>query len=375
MNTDDQTLPDETATDMPLADDLVATPTPPSVWKVVLKLSIVGGALALSFFVLWTVFDDLDPAEIRDALRSLEDAELLALGAMWILWLAAQGMQTAALIPALPVRRGIVAFVGPAAVAAVVPGPSDLPVRYNMLTSWGHTRAEATLAVAAGGLFSIGIKLVLPVIAAIGLVVSDSPIEGTLRTVVVISLIVGLGLVVVGFVLSSPNRTERVGRWLDPVWRALMRLLRRPSDGDDLATRLVAARERALGTLRDRWMIATWATVLTASGRFALLLMSLRFTGISEEIVPWPQVFVVFALVQGLTVIPITAGDAGVSEVALIGLLTAAAGSEHINEVTAGVILFRILTWLLIMPVGFGALVLWRRTLDSTKAAREPAPG
>ena len=35
-----------------------------------------------------------------------------------------------------------------------------------------HRRSH--LAVAAGGIFSIGIKLVLPVIAAIGLVVSDA---------------------------------------------------------------------------------------------------------------------------------------------------------------------------------------------------------
>ena len=69
------------------------------------------------------------------------------------------------------------------------------------------------------------------------------------------------------------------------------------------------------------------ATVLTSATKFGVLLMCLRFTGVSETDLPWTQVFVVFSLVQGLTVFPITAGDAGdagVSEIAYIGMLTAA---------------------------------------------------
>ena len=67
----------------------------------------------------------------------------------------------------------MLAYLAPAAVTALVPGPSDLPLRYRMLTSWGSGGSEATLALAASGLFSVGIKLVLPVIAAVGLLVSD----------------------------------------------------------------------------------------------------------------------------------------------------------------------------------------------------------
>ena len=123
---------------------------------------------------------------------------------------------------------------------------------------------------------------------------------------------------------------------------------------------MVAARAKAVQTLRDRWLIATWGTVLTSATKFALLLMCLRFTGVSEDTLGWTEVFVVFALVQGLTIFPITAGDAGVSEVAYIGMLTAAAGSEWVNQITAAILVFRILTWLLIIPVGLGTLGLWK---------------
>ena len=120
-------------------------------------------------------------------------------------------------------------------------------------------------------------------------------------------------------------------------------------------------------------MIGTWATVSTAATRFALLLMAIRFTGTPEDAISWPQIFVVYAVVQGLTVLPITAGDAGVSEVAYIGLLTAAAGSQYVNQITAGVLIFRVLTWVVIIPIGLATLGIWQRTMAREVEARSAA--
>lgn len=337
--------------------DASARPAP---WRIALRVVFVVAALALSAVVLVTTFEGLDAGAIVDALASLGDAELLALGAVWGLWLAAQGLQTAALVPDMPVRLGVIAYVAPAAVASIVPGPSDLPVRYRMLTTWGLAGGDATVAVAAGGVFSIGIKLVLPVVAAIGLVLSDSPLEGPMVTVVAIALLIGALAGAFVVVFSSEARTQRIGRVLDPVWRAGLRLLRR-HERAEFGARLVAARARAVHALRERWLIATWGTLLAAGARFAVLLLAVRFCGVPSGELGWPQVFVAFALAQGLTVIPITAGEAGVSEVALIALMTAATGEAWVNEVTAGVIVYRLLTWLLIMPLGLVTLVLWRR--------------
>jgi uncharacterized membrane protein YbhN (UPF0104 family) len=311
-------------------------------------VAIIVATLALSTYILVSVFDDLDWNAVVDALRSLDDAEIIAVVSLWILWIGCQGLQTASMIAGLPVRRGVIAFLGPASVTSVVPGPSDLPVRFRMLRSWGHSTEQATLAVAAGGFFSIGIKLVLPVIAAIGLVISDTPIDGTLRTIVIIALLVGVGLVIFGIVFRSERRTIAFGRMLDPLWRAGLKLIRR-KPSDPLGDKLVEARTKSLDILRDRWLIASWGTTLTAVARFGLLLMAVRFTGLPEDAASWPQVFVVYAIVQGLTVLPITAGDTGVSEVAYIGLLTAAAGQDYVNQITAGVLLFRLLTWLVII--------------------------
>jgi putative heme transporter len=191
-------------------------------------------------------------------------------------------------------------------------------------------------------------------------VVGETPIEGTTKIGVIVASAVAVGLVVAGAFLVSDRWSVRLSRGLGRVWAATLRLLRRPEPAD-LPQRLLEARASAIDKLRERWHIAAWSTLLTAFVKFALLLLCIRLCGVSEDVLSWSQVFVAFGIVNGLTVLPITPGDTGVSEVALIGMLGAAAGGgDVINLITAGVFLYRLLTWLLIMPVGWVTLLAWQ---------------
>lgn len=340
--------------------------------SVLFRIVLIVGALVISGWILLRTFDDLDFNAVVDAVASLEDADLISLVAMWAIWITSQGFLTGALLPGLPVRRGVIAYLGPAGVTSIVPGPSDLPFRLKMFLAWGRSPTDATLAVAAGSVFSIGIKLVLPIVAAVGLLVSGTPIEGTLKTIVVVAVLLAVGVFLVATVVASEKRTAKFGRLIAPIHAFILRMLRKP-DPADLADTLTAARAESIVRLKDRWMIGTWATVLTAATKFALLLMAIRFTGTPDEAVSWPEVFVVYAIVQGLTVLPLTAGDAGVSEIAYIGMLTAAAGSQYVNEITAGILIFRVLTWVVIIPIGLGTLGLWQWSTKRQQAKRATA--
>ena len=66
-------------------------------------------------------------------------------------------------------------------------------------------------------------------------------------------------------------------------------------------------------------------------------------------------------------VIPLMPGNAGLSELAYVGLLTPIAGDQYVNQITAGVLIFRILTWLLLVPVGAIAIGIWRFSLTRGK--------
>jgi uncharacterized membrane protein YbhN (UPF0104 family) len=66
------------------------------------------------------------------------------------------------------------------------------------------------------------------------------------------------------------------------------------------------------------------------------------------------------AVVGIVSLIPLTPGAVGVSEVAYIGILSAVAGPGFTEQITAGVMLFRIAQWLAVIPIGWVLLLVMR---------------
>lgn len=335
--------------------------------RVGVRVAVVVVVLGFSGWVLFNVFDDLDWAEVRSAVGQLSDAEWLSLTFGWLVWVVMQGALTASLVDKLAVRRGVLASLGPTAVASVIPGPSDLPVRYSMFQSWGVSSSAAATAVVGSGVFSIGSQLILPSIAGVLIVLADVPLSGFFSVIVTASVALGVLVGIAGFTLGSAKRTESAGRRLDGVARAVMRRLKKSELEENLGTVLAEKRAEAVDHLAGKWVKTTAATVATIAAKCALLIMTLRFVGIPEDELGWIAIFAVYGLVAGLTAIPITPGSAGVAEIGFVGMLTAAAGEEWVNQITAGVLLYRMMTWLLLIPVGFGALGVWRHGVSAAE--------
>jgi uncharacterized membrane protein YbhN (UPF0104 family) len=351
--------------------------TPPtkkqSLRKIVIRVLVMAIGIGVAGVLLVATFDDLDLDAIIDALGSLDDAERLSLigGTVILCW--AEGLLMASFVQGMPARRGTLAWLGPTAVGSVVPGPSDVPFIFRMFRSWGQSSASAATAVAAASMFNIASKLILPAIAGIGVVVADIPLDGVMSTIVTAAVILAIFLIVAGIVLGSPKRTAAAGRMLDRVWRPTMRLLRRRPPDRSLADRLVIHRTEAVALLRGSWHKSLAAITFVTLVRVALLVMSIRFVGVPESVLSWVAIFCVWAIVRGLTVIPLMPGGVGVSEVAYIGMLTAITGQDYVNEVTAGVLVYRILTWLLMIPAGGVAMALWQAGLRKDRKERQAA--
>ncbi|TDT15097.1 uncharacterized membrane protein YbhN (UPF0104 family) [Ilumatobacter fluminis] len=330
-------------------------------------LMAVGLGIAGALLV-WA-FDDLDWNEVVDSVRSLDDAEIIALLSGTVIMVWAESLLTASVVEGLPARRGALAWMGPVAVASIVPGPSDMPVRYKMFVSWGYDSNTAGTAVAASGIINIGMKLLFPVVAAIGLAAAEIPL-GTIMSILISGLIiVGVFVGLMIFVIVSERRTHWFGRVLDRFWRVTVRLVGRSREGSPIANWLVDQRAQSIELLRGRWGRAIASGVFVSVARVALLVMCLRFMDVPESAISWEAIFAVWAIQRGLTIVPIMPGGAGVTELALTGLLAAIAGNEFINQITAGVLIFRLLTWLLMIPAGGVALGLWRLGLRKSATA------
>jgi uncharacterized membrane protein YbhN (UPF0104 family) len=339
---------------------------PPRQLKLLLSLLL---AAAIFWFLLRRVDVDAAWQQIREMTR----LELLSIAAIAAWNLATYWALWRAVTPGLSWPQAMTVAQSGTAVTNTVPGGSGVGVglAYAMLESWGFSRATSTLAVLISGLWNNFIKLAMPLLA-LALVAlqgdaDDSRVAGGVAAIVV------LAAAVTGFVLvlESDRAARKVGGLAELAANRARRLVRRPAvEGWAAAT--VKVRRRARELLARRWPAITAAALVSHLSLYLVLLVTLRHVGVSGAQVGWAEVLVVFAFARLLTMVRVTPGGAGVVEALLIGGLVAAGGDQA--EVTASVLVFRALTWLLPVPVGALTWLGWRLGQRRRAAPARPGP-
>ena len=298
------------------------------------------------------------------------EVTILALATIWNL--ATYQFVMITTMPGMTLRQATVSNETTTAVANTVVGGAAiaLGLTYAMNSSWGFSRSRTSVSLLVSGLWNNFVKLGLPVLALTLLAFSAPPSTGRL-------LAGGLGVAgllaavaVLWLVLRSRDSAARLGRTLGRAVSALLRLFSRPPvHGWDLA--LTKFRDRTVLLLHARWHWLTLATVVSHLSLFLVLLLALRFAGVGAAEVGWTEALAVFALARLLTAVPFTPGGLGVIEFALISGLAAAGGDRP--AVAAAVLVFRLLTYVLPIPLGLVAYVVWRRN-RSWRRAPNTAP-
>jgi putative heme transporter len=338
--------------------DGAVAPTPVrrgrSTLRAVASLALV---VAVFVFVLPRVADLSEVWREVRAMTWLEDTTLVGL-ALWnlatycFLWMAC--------LPGLSFLQAGVVSQSSTAVANTVPGGSyvALGLTYSMLTSWGHRRSVVTLTLLITGIWDTAVKLVLP-IAAVALLAAQGDSNVGLATTGLLGVAVLVAVAALAILgLRSEHTAARIGTGLGALASRFTRLVRRPpAVGWDIA--LVRFREKTVGLFRFRWRQMSAAAVASHLSLFLVLLLALRHVGVSEDEVGWVEVLAAFSLVRLVTAIPLTPGGLGVFELVLTGALVAA-GSGHARAVAA-VLVYRLLTFLVPIPLGIGCYFVWRR--------------
>jgi uncharacterized protein (TIRG00374 family) len=317
------------------------------------------GSLLLAAAIFAFLFRRVDVAGVRAEIQEMTWLELATVALIagwnqvtyWLLWMA--------VTPELGWAQAMTLTQAGTAVTNTVPGGSGIGVglAYAMLDSWGFSRARSTLAVLVTGVWNTFIKLVLPVLA-LALIALEGDASRS-RVAAGAAAVVLLGLAVGGFwlVLRSDRAAARAGEFAEGAANRARRLVRRPPvQGWARAT--TRFRSRARDLLARRWPAITGAALLSHLSLYLVLLVCLRHVGVGDAEVGWAQVLFVFAVARLLTAVRFTPGGAGVVEAVLIGGLVAFGGDPA--QVTAAVLVFRALTWLLPVPVGALTYLGWR---------------
>lgn len=320
-------------------------------------------------------------SEVWTSITSLTCFELVTMLAATAFASAAIWPQIVASLPGLTLGQSAVTSQASTAVANTLPagGMLAVGVHFAMCRSWGFTDPAIALSTFMTFVWNTFFKLVLPVIA-LAILASGGRGSGGL----LIGSLVGLGVLLGAITLLALMRwkmavAEAIGSVLGSVASFLRKLIRRPP-ATDWAEAAVRFRRETIRLVASRWVPLTVSTVVGHLGIYLVLVLAVRDVGISAREVTWPQVLGVFAFARLLSALPITPGGLGIVDLGYIGGLVLA-GRDHVDvpvavfhaQVAAAVLVFRILTFWLQIPLGALAYFIWQRKLSwRKKPTREP---
>jgi uncharacterized membrane protein YbhN (UPF0104 family) len=272
-------------------------------------------------------------------------------------------------LPSIRLREAAVVNLGSNAVANTLPagGALAMGVSWAMLSSWDVGTAEYVLYTLVSGIWNVFARLGLPVLALVVLLRDGRPGAGLITAAAV-----GLALLVVagaalGFLIRSESFALRAGHAVQRALSLACRLVRRRVFCD-IPGSLAGFRDRASALITARGWWITAATVASNLTLWLVLLACLRGVGLSQAQVSWQASLAAFASIRLLTVLPITPGGLGITELGLVAILAADIGhsaghtASHLAlaQVTAAVLLYRAVTYLPSIPLGGIACLTWR---------------
>ena len=275
----------------------------------VVSFAIVGGIFVgvmpsiASYSAVWRTVADMRWPE----LTTLVIAGLVNLTTYWFVM--------AAVLPGLTIAQAAVVNQASTAVANALPagGALGIGVSVAMYRSWGFSGGSIVAATLVSGVWNNFVKLGLPVVA-LALLAATGHVGGGL----VVAAAAGVGLlvgavVVFGLMLHDPESARRLGARVELVASIGLRWFRRaPTTGWGEAWARFSARTATL--VRDRWLRISAAALASHLSLYVVLLLALRFIGVSADDLPWIEVLGGFAFVRLLSALPITPGGIGVVE-------------------------------------------------------------
>ena len=162
------------------------------------------------------------------------------------------------------------------------------------------------MSLLVSGLWNNFAKLALPVVALALLALQGNPsggrvVAGLLGLVALVAAVVAAGDAAVQRAGGRPARPGRGPRW--PARCCGSSAGRRCGAGTGPRSKF---RYRTITLLKARWPWITAATLLSHLSLYLVLLVALRFLGVSDAEVGWAEVLAVFAFARLLTAIPFT---------------------------------------------------------------------
>ena len=283
-----------------------------------------------------------------------------------------------AVLPHLRYRQGFMETQTTTAISNTVPagGAVAIGMTFRMFESFAFSNVAISTAVAATGIWNLGFKFGLPIIAVALVAFSGQSVNGTVG-----AALVGIAVIVVSaVVLWLTFRSETSARWVghvgDRIANWVLHFFHKDAS-DRLERSVLRFRAQTNDVVHQRGWLLTAAVVASQLAVFALLLVSVRAVGIGSSQVGFLEVLLSFAVARLAGAIPITPGGLGTVDAALIGMLTAFGANS--SAALAADLVWRATSYFPPIFIGLVTYLLWRRGVNNNSrrpdlAGQTPAP-
>lgn len=290
------------------------------------------------------------------AVRGVSVHALAGLTVLWIVGLWAHTWVLTGALPRLSHRRALTLSLTGSAVSNVLPlgGAAGIALNRHMTYSWGFTPRAFWRYTVLTNLWDVLTKLTLPVIALLLLVATGDMATHSLRVLAYLAAgLLTVTVLLIAVALGSDTSARRLAQVAESTVNGLLRVLR-VRRRVALVDGAVALRRECADLIATRWLRLSLGMVAYSLLQWLLLWACLREFGAGLTAA---EIFAGFAVERLLTVLPLTPGGAGLVEVGLGGILVAFGGDPL--PVFAGVLVYRLFTLVLEVPVGGASLGLW----------------
>ncbi len=324
---------------------------------------IVLAMLYYSLFVLLP--SELDWATVWADLQALTAWQIVALVVSGLLSVVALGWTSKASLPGLSLYQGTESSATSQLSAFVFPPPADMAIRFAMYRTYGYTDEQSAVAVVIALVARYAMVVVMPLLGlALVLVAGQGTWTG-------FWWFCGLGaafILVMGLILrvaKSEEVAHSVGRGLQKVASKVIRFFRR-TPPTDLEESVVKFGARTRGTIENNGRALVVSNLAWGLSNALIMILCLRFTGLDNNVVTLVAAILATGLVMAINMLPIPGKDA--LAVTWIATILGITSNTDVSALGTALLLYRLVTWILPMPVGGITFLLWRRRVRHDEA-------
>lgn len=358
--------------DAALDDEGLPTDRPRTVGRRIVSGFLSYGVVALAVFYL---LSNLQEDDWTSAMALITGPMLVVSIVLGLVNLATNWPPIVVALPGLRVREAGVTNTAGAALSNTVPegGAIATGLNYAMLRSWGFTLGDITSEVLVTGTWSQMTKYILLAIGLVVVVLQGWGPEWVVWVALGLTALVAVAIVLLSLILRSEGFASRLGVRCDRiVGRLRRRVTRIPDPG--LTEGLPLFRTQMVRLLRLCWGRLTATMVVSQLTVVLVLGICVRMQGLDESTISWAVILVAWGLVTFASLLIPTPGGLGVAEVVLVGVLGHGLPESDQAAVLAAVLLYRIATFLVPIPIGLVAYLYWRMSTGWRRPVNSRGP-